>query len=93
MDSGARKATIYGVAKNQTPLRDYTFTFIHNQARNVRDRSYGDISFITSCQNPDLWALSILLLQVKTARLNSTIVRNLPAESSRVLAETMLLGG
>ena len=93
MDRGAWKATVYGIAKSQTPLRDYTFTFIHDQPRNVKDRPYGNISFSTSCQDPDLWGLSILLLPVKTAHLNSTSLTDLPAESSTALEEIMLLGG
>ena len=93
MDRHAGKATVYGVAKSQTPLRDYTSTFIHDQACNVRDKPYGDVSFNTSCQNPDLWGLSILLLPVKTAHLNSKSLSDLPAESSRALAEVMLLSG
>ena len=29
IDRGARRATVHGVSKSQTQLRDYTFTFNH----------------------------------------------------------------
>ena len=35
MDRGAWQATVHGVAKSQTQLSDFTFTFFHSKIKNI----------------------------------------------------------
>ena len=37
MDRGAWRATVHGVAKSRTQVRDFTFTFFHNKIKNIEE--------------------------------------------------------
>ena len=40
MDRGASWATVHGVAKSWTRLRDFTFTFLHHYNTNPKEEAY-----------------------------------------------------